>query len=49
LIGTISDNGDGSSDVQMNFEGEFNAMMAMMVKKPLNQFINDLVAKIEKI
>ena len=49
LVGSIEDMGDGKSAVQMNFEGEFNAMMAMMVKKPLTQFINDLVAKIEKL
>lgn len=31
-----------SSDVQLKFEGDFNPMMAMMVKKPLTSFINTL-------
>ena len=29
-------------DVQLLFNGEFNAMMAMMVKKPLQKFIDTL-------
>ena len=38
-----------SSDVQLKFEGEFNAMMAMMVKKPLTAFINTLTDNIAKL
>ncbi len=31
-----------SSEVQLSFQGEFNAMMAMMIKGPLTNFINTL-------
>lgn len=31
-----------TSDVQLYFEGEFNAMMAMMVKGPISKFIETL-------
>jgi carbon monoxide dehydrogenase subunit G len=40
---------DTSSEVQLKFEGEFNAMMAMMVKKPLTAFINTLTDNIAKL
>lgn len=33
---------DSSSEAQLLFEGKFNAMMAMMVKKPLKSFIETL-------
>ncbi|OUR99463.1 orotate phosphoribosyltransferase [Flavobacteriales bacterium 33_180_T64] len=32
------------SEVELIFEGEFNAMMAMMIKGPINKFIETLVA-----
>ena len=32
---------DTGSEVQFLFHGEFNAMMAMMVKSPLQKFINN--------
>lgn len=31
-----------SSEVQLSFQGEFNAMMAMMIKGPITNFINTL-------
>ena len=37
---------DTSSEVQLKFEGDFNPMMAMMVKKPLTAFINTLTDNI---
>ena len=40
---------ENQSEVQMEFNGEFNAMMAMMVKKPLTKFINTLAENIEKL
>lgn len=45
-IETISDN---SSTVQLDFEGEFNAMMAMMVKGPISKFIETLVGNMNKL
>ena len=34
------------SEVQWSFEGEFNAMMAMMVKKPITSFLDTLSDKL---
>lgn len=38
-ISAVSEN---ESAVQLFFEGEFNAMMAMMIKKPIQKFIDTL-------
>ncbi|MDT7832851.1 SRPBCC family protein [Flavobacteriaceae bacterium S356] len=40
---------DNQSNVQLIFKGEFNAMMAMMVKKPLTSFIDTLTENIAKL
>ena len=40
---------DSSTDVQLFFEGEFNAMMAMMVKGPITKFIETLSANMTKL
>jgi hypothetical protein len=40
---------ENQSEVQMEFNGEFNAMMAMMVKSPLKKFINTLAENIGKL
>ncbi len=45
----ISALNENQSEVQMEFNGEFNAMMAMMVKKPLSKFINTLAENIGKL
>lgn len=41
----IDEASDESCDAQLFFEGDFNPMMAMMVKKPLQSFINTLTEK----
>ena len=46
LINKISDN---SCETQLLFEGDFNPMMAMMVKKPLQKFIDTLSEKAENL
>ena len=38
LIGNINALNDQSASVELEFEGDFNPMMAMMVKKPLTKF-----------
>jgi carbon monoxide dehydrogenase subunit G len=38
-----------SSEVQLFFNGDFNPMMAMMVKKPLQKFIDTLSGNILKL
>ena len=49
LVADIEEVDDNSSEVQLNFEGKFNAMMAMMVKRPLNSFITTLTENLEEI
>jgi carbon monoxide dehydrogenase subunit G len=46
LTANIDDISEGSSDVQLFFDGKFNAMMAMMVKGPLQKFIDTLIKNI---
>ena len=46
LTADIENVSDDSSDVQLFFDGKFNAMMAMMVKGPLQKFIDTLVKNI---
>ncbi|MEC3905443.1 SRPBCC family protein [Tamlana sp. 2201CG12-4] len=48
LVGTINKIDDTSSDVQLNFSGEFNPMMAMMIKGPISKFIETLATNIPK-
>ena len=38
-----------ASEVALSFEGEFNAMMAMMIKSPITNFMNTLSANLGKI
>jgi len=40
---------DNSSEVQLIFEGKFNMMVAMMLKNPLQKFLNALSENIEKL
>lgn len=37
------------SEVTLSFDGEFNAMMAMMIKTPINNFIGTLSDNLTKI
>lgn len=45
----IEPSGQEQSDVQLLFNGKFNAMMAMMVKSPLKKFIETLSQNIQKV
>ena len=46
LIGNITETNDASSEVQLEFTGDFNPMMAMMIKGPITKFIETLVTSI---
>ena len=46
LTANIEEVSEGSSDVQLLFDGKFNEMMAMMVKGPLQKFIDTLIKNI---
>jgi carbon monoxide dehydrogenase subunit G len=43
LTANISETAPNQSEVELIFEGEFNAMMAMMIKGPIGKFIETLV------
>lgn len=42
LTANINEISENSSEVNLIFEGEFNAMMGMMIKGPITNFINTL-------
>ncbi|SFZ89178.1 Carbon monoxide dehydrogenase subunit G [Flaviramulus basaltis] len=48
LIGNIVKIDDASSEVQLEFTGDFNPMMAMMIKGPISKFIETLATSIPK-
>ncbi|WP_299397333.1 SRPBCC family protein [uncultured Gelidibacter sp.] len=48
LTGDIQETGTNQSEVKLTFEGEFNAMMAMMIKGPISKFIETLVNNMPK-
>jgi hypothetical protein len=49
LNADIKEIDDNSSEVQLDFNGKFNMMMAMMVKKPLTAFIEALTINLDKL
>lgn len=49
LIIDINSVSVNSSTVQLNFEGSFNSMMAMMVKGPITKFIETLANNMVKL
>ncbi len=42
LTGNIVELEDNKSEIQMSFSGDFNPMMAMMIKGPIGKFIETL-------
>ena len=49
LIATIGELTADSSEIQLLFDGEFNAMMAMMIKAPITKFIETLAENMVKL
>lgn len=49
LTADINETSADASDVQLFFEGEFNAMMAMMIKGPISKFIETLAQNMHKL
>lgn len=49
LTAKIDATSENVTEVQLFFEGEFNAMMAMMVKGPITKFIETLASNMEKL
>jgi ribosome-associated toxin RatA of RatAB toxin-antitoxin module len=49
LTGEIKELDAENCEVQLHFEGNFNPMMAMMVKGPIGKFIEALVSNMGKL
>ena len=49
LVANIEIISENSSAVKLDFEGEFNAMMAMMIKGPISKFIETLAQNMSKL
>jgi ribosome-associated toxin RatA of RatAB toxin-antitoxin module len=49
LIANIDAVSDTSSAVKLDFEGDFNPMMAMMIKGPIGKFIETLAGNTGKL
>lgn len=49
LVVNIEGISENSSEVKLDFEGEFNSMMAMMIKGPITKFIETLVQNMHKL
>jgi ribosome-associated toxin RatA of RatAB toxin-antitoxin module len=49
LVATIDTIADKTSAVKFDFEGEFNPMIAMMIKGPIGKFIETLATNVTKL
>jgi len=49
LIASIDAISENSSEVKLDFEGDFNPMMAMMIKGPISKFIETLAENMHKL
>ena len=49
LTANINEIDEANAEANLKFEGDFNPMMAMMIKKPLQKFIDTLSENIEKL
>ena len=49
LTAQIEATSENSSAIQLFFEGDFNPMMAMMVKGPIGKFIETLASNMHKL
>jgi hypothetical protein len=49
LTANITEILENQSEVQLLFDGEFNAMMAMMIKGPISKFLENLSQNMEKL
>ncbi len=49
LTADIASTGENESEVTLSFSGEFNAMMAMMIKSPITNFMKTLSENLNKI
>lgn len=49
LTGNIEEVTENSSEIELHFQGKFNAMMTMMIKSPISKFINTLATNLSEL
>lgn len=49
LTANLNETAADTTEIQLNFDGEFNAMMAMMIKGPISKFIETLAENMNKL
>lgn len=49
LTANIDAISESSSEVKLDFEGDFNPMMAMMIKGPISKFLETLASNMHKL
>ena len=49
LIGTIEALDQNSSQIELQFKGNFNPMLTMMIKGPITKFSETLITKLEEL
>ena len=49
LVAKLDEKSENETEVQLFFEGEFNPMMAMMIKGPIGKFIETLANNMTKL
>lgn len=49
LTGNIESISDITSKIQLDFNGQFNSMMTMMIKAPINKFLDALSDNLSKL
>lgn len=49
LIANLTEVSADVTDVQLHFEGKFNAMMAMMIKGPITKFMESISSNMDKL
>jgi hypothetical protein len=49
LTAQVEELSENNATAQLHFEGEFNAMMAMMIKGPISKFLETLSSNLESL
>jgi len=49
LTGNIEAVSETTSEIELHFEGKFNAMMSMMIKSPISKFIDTLATNLSEL
>lgn len=49
LIADLTEIAENKTDIQLSFEGKFNAMMAMMIKGPITKFMESISSNMDKL